>query len=183
MIPYKVYSQQSLVYDDIYKNIRSSYFQKPQYYVVSLSINLLNVKLKYILYSLLFLNIITLQKPYLSFGKQVKINLNLQKGSFIGCKICLRKESMYSFLNNLILNIFPKVKIQTLFKKPLKSKQLKKELTFHLKDLAQYYNEIELFYPYFQTIQMLTITIHLTAPLSLNQYFSMLYLPLINKKN
>ena len=182
MIPFKQYTQE-LIYDDIYKNLRSSYYQKPQYILVSLSLNLINVKLKYILYSLLFLNIITLQKPYLSFGKQIKINLNLQKGSFIGCKICLRKTNMFTFLNNLILNIFPKLNIHTLFKKPLKNKNLKKELTFHLKDVAQYYTEIELFYPYFQTIQLLTVTIHLTTPVSLNNYFSMLYLPINLKKN
>ncbi|MFH1230231.1 MAG: 50S ribosomal protein L5 [Planctomycetota bacterium] len=56
------------------------------------------------------LAIITGQKPILTKAKQSVSGFKLRKGELIGCKVTLRKEMMYNFLDKLISIVIPKQK-------------------------------------------------------------------------
>lgn len=178
LIPFAYYNNLVNTYDSIAKNNFISSFQIPQVKLVYVSFTLNFLSLKYILYSLLFLNIITLQKPYLNFGKKIKVNILLKKNSFVGCKVVLRNSNMNSFLNLLIIKMFPLIKMNLLTKKSLNTSKLVplNMFTFHLNSLSVHYTEIEDFYNYFQYLNNLSITIHLTKKISKFQLLSLLYI-------
>lgn len=179
IVPFFNYINTVVNYDMIYKNNFLSFFQIPQIKLVYLSFNLNFLTLKYILYSLLFLNIITLQKPYLNIGKKIKINLLLKKNLFIGCKVVLRREKIYSFLNFLIIAGFPKITMKSLTKKSLNLNLLNSlvSFTFNLNSLSVQFREIEYYYTFFQYLNNLTITIQFSKELPKFQFLSYMYIP------
>ncbi|MCL2461167.1 MAG: 50S ribosomal protein L5 [Defluviitaleaceae bacterium] len=56
------------------------------------------------------LAIITGQKPVITKAKKSVANFKLREGMSIGCKVCLRGEKMYSFLDRLINISLPRVR-------------------------------------------------------------------------
>lgn len=57
---------------------------------------------------LLLLELLTFQKPILTFSKKNIIFLKLRKGSITGCKVTLRKKYLNAFLDQFI-SILPKL--------------------------------------------------------------------------
>lgn len=54
--------------------------------------------------------LITGQKPYLIRAKKSIANFLLRKGMYIACKVTLRKNRMYDFLERLVLIVLPRVR-------------------------------------------------------------------------
>lgn len=63
----------------------------------------INFNKKRISLFLVLLETICLQKTYKNISRKPLIFLNIKKGSFIGCKITLRNQNLYNFLDSLIL--------------------------------------------------------------------------------
>jgi large subunit ribosomal protein L5 len=53
------------------------------------------------------LKLLTNQEPKFTLSKKNNIILKIKKGSIVGCKVTLRKQYMYNFLEKLILFILP----------------------------------------------------------------------------
>lgn len=60
--------------------------------------------------SLLALELITCQKGQLTTTKYPNVILKLRKGNPVGCKVEIRNQKMYYFLEKMLSEIFPKVK-------------------------------------------------------------------------
>ncbi len=56
------------------------------------------------------LKLISGQKPILIFAKKSIANFKLRKGSYIGCKVTLRKKLMWNFLEKLIFISIPRIR-------------------------------------------------------------------------
>lgn len=64
--------------------------------------------LKIIAIKLLIIELLTNKKAHFLVLKKQNLILKIKAGSFIGCKIVLRKKIMFYFLKKLILHIFVK---------------------------------------------------------------------------
>ena len=53
---------------------------------------------------------ITGQKPVFTKAKKSISNFKLREGQIVGCKVTLRSQKMYNFLNNLIYLSLPKIR-------------------------------------------------------------------------
>ena len=53
---------------------------------------------------------ITGQKPYTTYAKKSIATFKLREGMKLGCKVTLRRERMYEFLERLVLVALPRVK-------------------------------------------------------------------------
>ncbi len=56
------------------------------------------------------LSLITGQKPSYCVAKQSVSNFKLRKGMKVGCKVTLRKNRMYDFLERLVMTALPRVR-------------------------------------------------------------------------
>lgn len=56
------------------------------------------------------LTLITGQKPYVTYAKKSIATFKLREGMKIGCKVTLRKNRMYEFLERLTITALPRVK-------------------------------------------------------------------------
>lgn len=115
---------------------------------------------KLLIPSLLALELIGNQKSYITRSKKSLITLKIRKGMPIGCKITLRKEAMYNFLDLLITQILPKVQnfkgisAEKYINQNTLSTQLQDHFTFPL---------LESNFERFQNLPPLNISIQTTA--------------------
>ncbi|MBU4376809.1 MAG: 50S ribosomal protein L5 [Candidatus Omnitrophica bacterium] len=56
------------------------------------------------------LGLITGQRPVITKAKKAIANFKIRKGSTVGCKVTLRKDKMYEFLDRLISIVIPRIK-------------------------------------------------------------------------
>lgn len=56
------------------------------------------------------LTLISGQKPCITFAKQSIATFKLRSGMKIGCKVTIRKDRMYDFLERLVITALPRVK-------------------------------------------------------------------------
>lgn len=112
--------------------------------------------IKHLAASLLALELITCQKGRLTKTKYPNAILKLRKGNPVGCKIELRNQKMYNFLEKIIVEVFPKIKNfdGIKFDKSLK----KNALSYKLNDNFVF-KTIEEHYYLFNTLPKLNITI------------------------
>lgn len=99
---------------------------------------------------LIALELITSQKGLLTFSKKSNIVLKIRKGNPIGCKVILKKETMYLFLEKLILNILSNLTEFSINSLKSSSLTLKNPLIF---------SELEQQYYFFKNVPKLQITI------------------------
>lgn len=113
--------------------------------------------LKIIAISLLVIEFITSKKAIFTKTKNQNLTLKIKKGQLIGCKIFLRKKTMFLFLINLILNILPLCIKNYRF---LVLKKLKNSNTFPLTlRNIMLFSKLEKFYNIFNKINKLNIFI------------------------
>ena len=109
----KNYYNSLIIYDLISKlNIKNIY-TIPKITKIYLNIDFSKKSLiekKRIIKIILFLNLITNQQPFLTKKQKNNIFLKVKKNSIIGCKITLRKEYIYLFLEKIIFYILPNLK-------------------------------------------------------------------------
>ena len=56
------------------------------------------------------LSFITGQRPAATRAKKAIANFKIRKGSIVGCKVTLRKDIMYEFLDRLIAVVIPRIR-------------------------------------------------------------------------
>ena len=78
--------------------------------VVNMSVGDITANSKAIDYAVNDMTLITGQKPYLTYAKKSIASFKLREGMKLGCKVTLRSNRMYEFLERLILVALPRVK-------------------------------------------------------------------------
>lgn len=110
--------------------------------------------------SLLALELITCQKGKLTTTKYPNVILKLRKGNPVGCKVEIRNQKMYYFLEKVLGEVFPKIKN---FNGLIFNKKLKKNvISYRLTDNFVF-KTIEENYYLFNTLPKLDITILTTS--------------------
>lgn len=107
--------------------------------------------------ALLFLELISQKKAFVTKSKKANVLLKIRKGNIVGCIVVLTKQEMYFFLWKLLVYIFPNSKefegIQ-IFKKKL----IKGSFSFTIKDFVCF-KELEKQFYLFPKLPSLNITI------------------------
>ena len=104
----------------------------------------------------LALELISGQKPILTKSRKAVSVLKIQKDMIIGCKVTLRKNVMYQFLDKLITITLPRMNDFPMLQKKQKI-NLNKNYTFKLDDLL-IFHELEIEYDKFYKLNNLNMT-------------------------
>jgi large subunit ribosomal protein L5 len=105
---------------------------------------------------LIALKLITGQKPKITKAKKSIAQFKLREGKALGCKLTLRNEKMFYFLDKFVYGILP----QLIELKTKKYKANLNSLTIGIEDLSIFY-ELENQYDLLKNSQGLNITIML----------------------
>lgn len=98
------------------------------------------------------LELLGLQKPAITRSKTNSLSLGLKKGEVVGCKVVLRKNAIYTFLERFIIEILPSVK-------KLSSLRINKDsLHWHFSDIFVL-DDISNHYLYLQGLDALDIVV------------------------
>lgn len=108
----KKYYQNILAYDLILKQNYTSIMQLTRIEKISLNTTSKSyvVDKKYLLFTLAALELISGQKPQLTYAKKSVANFKIRQHQILGCKVVLRKTLMYAFLERLSKIIFPRIR-------------------------------------------------------------------------
>jgi len=104
----------------------------------------------------LALELISGQKPILTKSSKAVSVLKIQKDTVIGCKVTLRKNMMYQFLDKLISITLPRMNELPMLQKQQKI-NLSKNYTVNLNDLL-IFHELEIEYDRFYKLNTLDIS-------------------------
>lgn len=104
------YTNYKTNYDLINKSFFKSIFKIVKLTKIVLNIGQKDCKKEKILSVILALELLTNQQGSFTKSKKNIIELKIKKGAIVGCKVTLRKKSMFSFLEKLVLFYFPKIK-------------------------------------------------------------------------
>lgn len=108
----KNYYEKVLMYDLILKQNYTNIMQLPRIEKIVLnttSKNYVNDK-KYILFTLAALELLSGQKPQLTYAKKSVANFKIRQHQILGCKVVLRKNLMYIFLEKFSRIILPRIR-------------------------------------------------------------------------
>jgi large subunit ribosomal protein L5 len=119
------------------------------------------------------LELLGLHKPILTKTKKNNLSLSLKKGEVVGCKLCLRKNNIYTFLEGFVIEILPSIKSLV----PLSVN--KNSLHWHFSDVFVL-DEMTNHYMYLQGLRSLDVVIQ-TKNASTKFYQGMRF-PLKTKK-
>jgi len=145
----------TLKYDLSNKFFYNSTKEIPRLKKIILNFGCKTTEIKQLAASLLALELITQQRGYLTTTKKPNILLKLRKGNPVGCKVTLRKKTMFNFLERILIDIFPKIKN---FNGLTLNRELKKNVfTYKLHDTFSFY-ELEEHYYLFNNLPYLSIT-------------------------
>lgn len=129
----------------------------PKIKKITLDFNSKNTKLKNLSSSLLAIEIIALKKGSFTLAKKANIVIKIRKGNPVGCKVILRKNRMFNFLENNILDIIPKLKYSnSLYLSH--NKMNKNVLSYNITNLF-IFNELEKNYYLFNELKKLNVII------------------------
>lgn len=111
----KTYYEKILTYDLILKENYTSIMQLPRINKILLnttSKKYVNDK-KFILFTLAALELVSGQKPQLTYARKSVANFKIRQHQIIGCKVILRENLMYAFLDKLSRIILPRIRDYT----------------------------------------------------------------------
>ena len=108
----KLYYDHVICQDLILKQNYTTIFQLPSFKKVTIntSSKLYLVDKKYIVPSILGVELITGQKPKLTYAKKSIASFKIRENQLLGCKVTLRGASLYLFLDVLITMILPRLR-------------------------------------------------------------------------
>ena len=149
-----------------YKNVN----KLPRLEAIVLNFGCKTLSFKLLLTSLLALELITTKKGIFTVSNKTNITLKIKKGNIVGCKLTLRKKTMYFFLAKLLNEIFPKLKNFTKF--VIKSDKQSKSISYKLQN-SLLFSELESNYYLFNKLPALDITF-LTNSASLDELMFLL---------
>lgn len=154
---FKNYIHQIILYDFIIKFNPIKFNQFPKIIKIVLRFNLKNNNTFNLISAILALELISNKKTFICLKKSSKnIKLKIKLGVPIGCKVTLRKCSMFRFLINLFFINFPK----SSFISKIISKDTKKSnsICFKFTDFFVFKN-IEDNYSLFNTLNNLNVSL------------------------
>ena len=112
-----------------------------------------NIEKKKLINIILFLKLITNQKPLITKSKKNIIFLKIKKNSIIGCKITLRKKNIFFFLEKVLIFILPNL---TKIKINFKNQNI---FNFKIKNIL-YFFELKNEFLKFKDIPAIDVSIH-----------------------
>lgn len=147
------YYKKIILYDFLNKFKYNNINQIPYIKKIILYFNYKKIDFKLLLISLMVLELLTFQKSRITKSKKINIKLKIKIGNPVGCKITLRKKSIYFFFDKLFFNDIIKKKLYTL-------KINSKKFTINLK-IKNILNFIELkkHYNILKNLYFLNVTI------------------------
>jgi len=168
---FETYFYKIIKYDFVNAFFYQNLVEIPRLRKITLNFGYQKSNFKYLVSSLLALEFITLKKGGVTKSKHLNVFLKIKKGNPVGCKIILKKSTMYFFYLKLLTSIFYKVKQSqtTGFQWDLK---LIKSISFQLKN-PLLFTELENQFRFFKDIPRLDITL-LTNSKSQKQLFFLL---------
>lgn len=171
-----------IVYDLINKFNFNNIFKIPIINKIILNIGLKNSNMekKKMISIILLLRLIINQQILNTKSKKNNIIFKIKKGDIMGCKVTLRKQNLYFFLEKLIIFIIPNIKD---FKGIILNKKSSNILNLKIKNILNFF-ELEKEFLKFQNLPSIDINIHTTSK-SFNHLFVLLNqfnIPIINKK-
>lgn len=103
------YYQNIISYDLLTKNHFQNVFQLPKIHQISLNIGFKNANIEKnkLVNILVFLKLLSNQKPIETKSRKNNIFFKIKKNSIIGCKITLKGKNAYSLIEQFILFILP----------------------------------------------------------------------------
>jgi large subunit ribosomal protein L5 len=111
---------------------------------------------KYILFTLAALELISGQKTQLTYARKSVANFKIRQHQILGCKVVLRENLMYAFLDKLSRIIFPRIRDYTKKKHISQSNNLR-TYTFGLKNLM-IFPELENHYQLVENFRGMNLT-------------------------
>jgi len=168
---FKKHYENIITYDLITKFNFNNIFKIPSINKIILNIGLKNsnVEKKKMIAIILLLKLITNQQAFLTKSKKNNIVFKIKKGAIMGCKITLRKNNIYFFLEKLILFIIPNIKN---FKGIQLNSLQTNILSFQIKNILSFF-ELEKEFLKFQNLPAININIQTNAK-NINQLFILL---------
>lgn len=151
----KNYYENIILYDFLIKIPLKNIFQKLKITKIYLNIGFKNniLEKKFLINIIVFLKLISNQKIKITKSKKNNIFLKIKKNSIVGCKITLRKNNIYFFLQKLIIFIIPEIN-------NIKISLIKKNiLNFQIKNISNFIEFKKEFY-IFKKIPPIDISIH-----------------------
>lgn len=107
---FEIYTRKTITYDLVNAFMYQDIKKLPKLEKITLNFGYPKSKLKNLLSGLLALEFITSKKAKITKSKHLNIFLKIKKGNPVGCKIVLKKSTMYFFYLKLITSIFSKIK-------------------------------------------------------------------------
>ena len=166
---YNNYNQNIVKYDLLNKFHYTNVNQLPKFEKIVLNFGSKKTELKLLGSTLMALELITSQKGKTTNSSIPNISLKIKKGNPVGCKVTLRRTSMYSFLTKLNNEVFPKIKEFDGFRLAKLSSDFK-TVSFKLTNCL-FFPELESHYQYFNKLPSLDITIVSNVTKSQELYF------------
>ena len=120
---------------------------------ITLNFNCKKFELKQLATSLLALELITKKRGEITTATKPNLILKIKKGNPVGCKIILKKKSMYDFFSIFIFKILPSLKNST--KKKIKKSN---NITYTIINTLLF-KKLEKNYIIFNTLQNININI------------------------
>lgn len=152
------YYYRNIVKYDLLNKFQYNTLKKiPKIKKIILNFGCKNSDLKQLSTALLALELVSSQKGMLTVSKNSNILLKIRKGSPVGCKVILQKNSMYNFFAKLLIEILPRLKnFSSLI---LKTKKLKNAAISYKIANTLIFFELEHNYYLFNNLPNLNITI------------------------
>jgi large subunit ribosomal protein L5 len=131
---------------------------------------------KQIIPALLGLKLITGQKATLTYAKKAIATFKLRKNQILGCKVSLRKQSLYFFLDRLVTIVLPRLRDFS----GLNTKSITKTGNFSIGlDNLLIFPELENHYEFFESLRGININFSVSAksPKDVSLLYSAFQLP------
>lgn len=143
------------IYNLLTKLNYTNIFEIPKITKICLNIGFkdANIEKKKLINIILFLKLITNQKPLITKSKKNNIFLKIKKNSIIGCKITLRKKNIFYLLEKILFFILPNLRN---IKLNLKNKSI---LNFQIQNIFDFL-EFQTEFLKFKNIPPIDISIH-----------------------
>lgn len=151
-------------YDLINKLNLNNIFKIPKINKIVLNIGLKNSNMekKKMISIILLLRLIMNQQVLNTKSKKNNIIFKIKKGDIMGCKITLRKQNIYFFLEKLIIFILPNIKD---FKGIFINKKNNSILNFKITNILNFF-ELEKEFLKFQNLPSIDVNIHTNCKLN-----------------
>jgi large subunit ribosomal protein L5 len=169
----KNHYQNVIAYDLLTKSNIKNIFEITKITKICLNIGFknANIEKKKLINILVLLKLITNQKPIVTKSKKNNIFLKIKKNSIIGCKVTLKRNNIYNFLEKILIFIIP-----NLNKNINLNLQNKNILNFQIKNILNFF-ELRKEFLKFKEIPPIDISIHTNSKNNkelfniLNSYF------------